>query len=71
MNELMQIQWEDFHFLRPALLCMFVPAFVALALGLIGLREEVKWKNVIAPHLRPYIIKKGSEKLQKNMQHMK
>jgi len=68
MNELMPIQWEDFHFLRPAFLWLFVPAFVALALGLIGLREEVKWKNVIAPHLRPYIIRKGSEKLQKNMQ---
>ena len=68
MNELMHINWEDFHFLRPALLWLFIPAFAALALGLIGLHEEVKWKNVLAPHLRPYIIKKGSEKLKKNMQ---
>ena len=64
LSELIHINWEDFHFLRPVFLWLFVPALVALVLGLLGLREEVKWKNVIAPHLRPYIIKNGSEKLR-------
>ena len=68
LNELIHIDWEDFHFLRPVFLWLFVPALAALVLGLLGLREEVKWKKVIAPHLRPYIIKKGSEKLRTRMQ---
>ncbi|MDX2431316.1 MAG: VWA domain-containing protein, partial [Bacteroides sp.] len=68
LNDLTQINWEDFHFLRPVFLWLFIPAFASLAFGLMGLREEVKWKNVIAPHLRPYIIKKGSENLKRRMQ---
>ena len=68
LSELIHIDWEDFHFLRPIFLWLFLPAMVALVFGLLGLREEVKWKKVIAPHLRPYIIKKGSEKLRTRMQ---
>lgn len=68
LNDLTQINWEDFHFLRPVFLWLFIPAIASLVIGLIGLREEVKWKNVIAPHLRPYIIKKGSENLKRRMQ---
>lgn len=68
LNELTQINWEDFRFLRPVFLWLLIPVFVILALGLISLREEVKWRKVIAPHLRPYIIKSGSEGLKKRMQ---
>lgn len=64
----MQISWEDFHFLRPVFLWLLLPLLVSLLLGLISLREELKWQKVIAPHLRPYIIKKGSEFLKKRMQ---
>jgi len=67
LNELIHISWEDFHFLRPVFLWLFIPAFIILVIGLLGLREEVKWKKVIAPHLRPYIITKGSESLKRRM----
>lgn len=68
LNELTQISWEDFHFLRPVFLWLFIPVVLAMILGLISLKEEVKWRKVIAPHLRPYIIKAGSEGLKRRMQ---
>ena len=66
--DFININWEDFHFLRPLFLWLLLPAFVVLIIGLIGLQEEVRWKKVIAPHLRPYIIKKGSEAIKRKMQ---
>ncbi len=68
LNDLIHINWEDFHFLRPMFLWLGLPAVAALVIGYIGLREEVKWKKVIAPHLRPYIIKKGNDNLKRRMQ---
>jgi Ca-activated chloride channel family protein len=68
LNDLLNINWEEFHFLRPMFLWLLLPAFVALIIGLIGIQEEVKWKKVIAPHLRAYIIQKGSESIKKRMQ---
>jgi Ca-activated chloride channel family protein len=50
------------------LLWLLIPAFLNLLIGLIGLRENVKWKKVIAPHLRPYVIQKGSEHIKKRLQ---
>lgn len=54
--------------MRPLFLWLLLPAFAVLLLGLIGLRDQVKWKRVIAPHLRPYVIRKGSEGKMKWMQ---
>ncbi len=68
LNDYLHIAWEDFHFLRPMFLWLLLPVILALVLGLIGLHEEVKWKKVIAPHLRAYIIHKGSEGIKKRMQ---
>lgn len=62
------IDWNAFHFLRPDFLWLFVPLAIILILSLVGSREDIKWKKVIAPHLRPYVIKKGSESLKKWMQ---
>jgi Ca-activated chloride channel family protein len=64
----LHINWNDFHFLRPVFLWLLIPAVIVLIVGLFGIREEVKWKNVIAPHLRNYIIKKGSENIKRRMQ---
>ncbi len=61
ISDLLNISWENFHFLRPLFLWLLLPAFVILLIGLFGLREQAKWKMVIAPHLRPYVIRKGSE----------
>ena len=62
IDNFININWEDFHFLRPLFLWLLLPAFVVLIIGLIGIREQIKWKKFIAPHLRPYVIQKGSEK---------
>jgi len=68
VNDFLNISLEDFHFLRPLFLWLFIPSSLAIIFGLMGLQEEVKWRKVIAPHLRPYIIKKGSENRRKRMQ---
>lgn len=60
--------WEDFHFLRPAFLWLLLPALATLVLGLVGLRENIRWKKVLAAHLRPFLIHKGSEKIRKRLQ---
>jgi Ca-activated chloride channel family protein len=60
-NDFLNINWEDFHLLRPGFLWLLLPALAVLLIGLIGMRDQVKWKRVIAPHLRPYVIQQGSE----------
>lgn len=68
IDNIKHIDWENFHFLRPEFLWLFVALLLILLFTFISAKEEVKWKNVIAPHLRPYVIKKGSESLKKWMQ---
>ena len=60
-DSLLHINWDDFHFLRPQLLWLLIPVLILLIIGLLGLRESIKWKHVIAPHLRPFMIQKGSD----------
>jgi Ca-activated chloride channel family protein len=60
-DNILHISWENFHFLRPLFLWLLLPAFAVLLIGLSGLSEQVKWKKFITPHLRPYVIQKGSE----------
>ena len=64
---LTNINWNDFHFLRTDFLWLMIPALVALIIALLGLKERIKWKSVIAPKLRPFMIKKGSERIKKWM----
>ena len=61
IDELQNINWEDFHFLRPLFLWLLIPAFVTLVMGLISMSKQAAWQNFIAPHLRPYVIQKGDE----------
>lgn len=67
-DDIFNIDWEMFHFLRPDFLWLLVPLLVGMLIVFFGIREEVKWAKVIAPHLRPYVIQKGSEKFKKVMQ---
>ena len=67
-DNILHISWENFHFLRPLFLWLLLPAFAVLLIGLSGLSEQVKWKKFITPHLRPYVIQKGSEGKMKWMQ---
>ena len=66
-DSFLHINWEEFHFLRPQFLWLLIPAFLSFIIALSGLRESIKWKEVIAPHLRPFMIKKGSENLKRWM----
>lgn len=68
-DQLLPFDWEEFHFLRPLLLWLLVPVAVAFVVGVLSVRQDVKWKKVIAPHLRDYVIKKGSERV-KLMMHL-
>ncbi len=60
MTDIFPIIWGDFHFLRPQFLWGFVGVGVILILGLLSTRENARWKKHIAPHLRPFVISKGS-----------
>lgn len=54
------VDWEAFHFLRPEALWLLLPLFLVLVLATVSFRQEVKWKGIIAPHLRPFVIEKGN-----------
>ena len=68
IKEFTHIDWEQFHFLRPVFLWLLIPVVIILILNLITNRNSIKWKSTIAPHLRKYVIQKGSEHLKKWMQ---
>lgn len=54
------IDWQQFHFLRPKALYLFIPLAVAVIILITGNRERKKWKKIIAPSLRRYMFSKGS-----------
>jgi Ca-activated chloride channel family protein len=61
IDSVLHIDWNEFHFLRPQFLWLLLPLALILIIGLIVVREQVRWKRHIATHLRPFVIKKGSE----------
>ncbi|TRZ42007.1 VWA domain-containing protein [Robertkochia solimangrovi] len=62
MNEYLPIDWNAFHFLRPVFLWLYIPVIIFGILGFIRFKKKAPWETLIAPHLRPYIIKKGNER---------
>ncbi len=68
IDSVLNIDWNEFHFLRPQFLWLLLPLAVLLIIGLIVVREQVRWKRHIAAHLRPFVIKKGSEAMKRWMQ---
>lgn len=68
MKDWLHIDWNEFHFLRPELLWLFAPVVVLLVLSILRTKEDIRWKQVIAPHLRSFMIRKGSESFQRIMQ---
>ncbi len=68
IKEFAHINWEQFHFLRPVFLWILIPVAIILLLNIVTNRNQIKWQSVIAPHLRKYVIQKGSEGLRKWMQ---
>lgn len=60
IKEYLHIDWSLFHFLRPEWLWLFIPIAIVALLTFIKSTSEQKWQKRIAPHLRPFIINKGS-----------
>lgn len=55
-----RIDWQQFHFLRPVALYLFIPLVLIVAILLAGNREPQRWKRMIAPVLRPYLFTGGN-----------
>ncbi|MDF2191585.1 VWA domain-containing protein [Paraflavitalea sp. CAU 1676] len=54
------INWEQFHFLRPKALYLFIPLGIIAGLLLLGNRERKKWKLILPPALRPFMFTRGN-----------
>ena len=54
------INWEQFHFLRPKALYLFIPLGIIALLLLLGNRERKKWKLILPPALRPFMFTRGN-----------
>ncbi|PZX48518.1 VWA domain-containing protein [Algoriphagus chordae] len=67
-EDIFPVDWEAFHFLRSKFLWLLIPVALIFIMGLINMRQEFSWKKVIAPHLRPFVIKKGSDGTKLSMQ---
>ena len=57
-EQVLKIDWQAFHFLRPEMLYLLIAVLIVLVIGLFSFRDEEKWKRSIAKHLRPYMIQK-------------
>ncbi len=51
---------QAFHFLRPWALWLFIPLLLILLILIGGNRDQKKWRNIIAPHLRPFMFSKSN-----------
>src|SRR5215467_11382177 len=59
-NIIASFDWEQFHWLRPKALYLFMPLAIIVLLLILGNREHKKWKYIIQPALRPFMFTKGS-----------
>ncbi len=55
------IDWNEFHFIRPIFLWLFVPMLLWIVVTLLSSRRDQSWQKMIASHLRPFVIQKGNE----------
>ena len=61
-EDLFPINWEAFHFLRPKFLWLIIPIIIIFIIQIVSIRQKIAWKKIIAPHLRKYMISKGSNR---------
>ena len=59
---LFEVDWSQFHFLRPQWLWLSVPLLVGFVLLWYGNSDPNKWKDKIASHLQPYMFSRGNPK---------
>ncbi len=60
LHTLGTFNWEEFHFLRPTALWLFVALAAIVLLLLFTNWEKKKWTRVVAPALRPFMFSKSS-----------
>lgn len=53
------INTDQFHFMRPEWLWLFVPMVIIVVLGWFGSKQKNKWEQKIESHLLPFMIKRG------------
>ena len=57
---LLNIDWEQFHFLRPEWLWLTIPIILGFVLLWLGNADKNKWKSKISSHLQPYMFSRGN-----------
>ncbi|TQV71550.1 VWA domain-containing protein [Aliikangiella marina] len=57
----MVINWADFHFIRPELLLLFVPALLLFWKLSHDTKKNSAWQKVISPHLLEFLFVKGKK----------
>ena len=57
----MQFDLSHFHFLRPELLLLLIPAISLLYLARQNANKQSSWQKVISPHLLEFLFVKGEE----------
>ena len=62
-KELLNINLETFHFLRPEWLWAFLPLAIVVFLMIFIKNKQHKWQDNIASHLREFVIVNNSDKL--------
>ncbi len=60
LEEIKNINWEEFHFLRTEYLWVVIPISVVVLIGFLFYRDPNPWKKHVAKHLQPYVIQKGT-----------
>jgi len=60
IEQIKDIDWEQFHFLRNEYLYGLCIALLVLIIGFLAYRQPNTWKKHIAKHLQPYVIIKGN-----------
>ena len=57
----MSIDFSEFHFLRPELLLLLIPTFIALYGFRQLARKQSSWQKVISPHLLQFLMVSGEK----------
>ncbi|MEX6686965.1 VWA domain-containing protein [Danxiaibacter flavus] len=60
-NIITHIDWQQFHFLRPLILWLFLPLAAIVLLLVLSNKEKSKWKMAVQKKLRPFMFTRGSK----------
>jgi len=58
----MPIELTDFHFIRPAMLWLLIPALILIYQLKHNAKKQSAWQNIISPHLLEFLFNSGTQK---------